>query len=353
MSHYLQFVNERGEVRYNTVPLSCASCVQNCSGKSSIVKCEADGTSRRQGKIVIDGVGFAYMCTDDIDMLKSANVFKVRLKLYGELLLEMRQMRIAIRTEAARELKRLIHNITSNNAHSIQELYSLVPQEAVTKNIRKQISTVSSYIRDNESEVALTLLKLAKHNAALKTEIIVFNKIYEESPSLSFKRHRIHKVVMNVMHLFGQELLAANVDVQVQPSTEQIEVDYDSLHVALYHFFDNTTKYILPDSTLYISFKRLGDLFILSFKMMSTRIGLEEKGKIFEEGYSGTNAKKAGKSGDGIGMYQIQRLLKINNAYVYWSEPMNYENSQEIEGVLYDENTFDFIFDTNALRGID
>ncbi len=46
--------------------------------------------------------------------------------------------------------------------------------------------------------------------------------------------------------------------------------------------------------------------------MPSYKLSSDDKDRIFEEGFSGSVAVKAGKSGHGIGMYRAKELLKLN-----------------------------------------
>jgi len=80
--------------------------------------------------------------------------------------------------------------------------------------------------------------------------------------------------------------------------------------------------------------------------MISLSILEEEKEKLTIEGYSGVNAHKLKKAGDGIGLSSVNKLLKLHGANLIikvraTSERKFYDNS------LYESNHFEMHFKTN------
>lgn len=340
MADYIHLTNDRGESRYSTLPQECLTCVGKCNSTSQVVICDVSRAKRRQGKD-INAIGTAYLCSSNDDYLNSSKIFKIKLSFYLSLVPEVRAIRQSIREEINKETKRLIHNLTSLNAHNIQEIYSLVPQDALTKNIKKQLATTKSYIDSNTDEAALALLRIAKNNVSIRNEFSVFKKLYEVSPVLNQNYHTIHKVVLNVLHLFFIDFSDNYIDIIVSASTERVYLDYESLHVALYHIIENASKYICPSSKLHISFKRTGPNLTVVFDMVSLKIEDADIEKIFEEGYSGINAIAAEKAGNGIGMNIIIRVLKLNGASLRIRRNVYPSFAKNIDGIPYENNYFE------------
>jgi len=82
--------------------------------------------------------------------------------------------------------------------------------------------------------------------------------------------------------------------------------------VALYHIVENASKYVLPNSVIEIRFNSEDKSFSIVFLMQSYKLSSDDTDRIFEEGFSGSVAVRAGKSGHGIGMYRAKKLLILN-----------------------------------------
>ena len=77
--------------------------------------------------------------------------------------------------------------------------------------------------------------------------------------------------------------------------------------MALYHIVENASKYVLPNSNIEIKFNSNNESFSIVFLMQSFKLSTNDKDRIFEDGFSGSVAVKARKSGHGIGMYRARK----------------------------------------------
>lgn len=236
---------------------------------------------------------------------------------------------------------RLIHNLTSLNAHNIQEFYSLVPQDKVSRKLGKQISFVKKIVEDDSEEAAKALLKMAKNNAAMKVEFSVFKKLFDVDPDLRAMNHNVHKVLMNVFYLFFPDFTDKDVKVVIEDDGDRFFAyfDYEAIHVALYHLIENAAKYIKPKTNLNVLLRNEGAFVCVSFDMQSTEINADEALLIFEEGISGNIARKTGKSGSGIGLSRAKKIVELNEGRL---ELKPHFDSAEVEmGVTFQRNVFE------------
>jgi len=272
--------------------------------------------------------------------VNSSKKFKERLKLHSEVSDNIGEIRNSIREESNKKAARLIHNLASLNGHNIQEAYLVVPQDALNKDVRHTLKTIKSYIQSNPNGASEAILKIMKNNISMKTEFSVFNKLYDISPRLSKTFHPVHKIIMNVMHLFYQDFFSKNIDTYIEPTTEKIFVDYESTHVAIYHLVENASKYICPNTRMTLSFKRKGKFLNIFMDMVSLRIEDSEMDKIFQDGYSGEHAIHQEKAGNGMGMDIILKVLELNGACLYLVPNARMEKDIVIEGAVYNNNLF-------------
>ena len=276
--------------------------------------------------------------TDNKKYLKSSRTFKTELECILNSTNVMSEIIEASDKEKNRSTRRLIHNLTSLNAYNIQEFYSLVPQEKVSRKMGKQISYVKKIVEEEPSEAAEVLLRMAKNNAAMKVEFSVFKKLFDMNPDLRATNHNVHKVLMNVFYLFFPDFTDKDVKVDIVDSNCMAYFDYESIHVALYHMIENSAKYIKPGTVLNVDIvANIGKTKIV-LDMISTEIRPQEIELIFEEGISGELACQTGKSGDGIGLSRAKKILELNGGSL--SVIPYFDTAEVTMGFTFQRNVF-------------
>lgn len=247
------------------------------------------------------------------------------------------------------QLNRVTHNLTSLNAHCIQELFALAPQDILTRNISQQIAVIQDVMRASPLEAAKTFLRIAKNNLAMKLEFVAMRYMDESVPRPAPKEHQIKKVVLNVLHAFFQDFNERNVRVVVEDSDATVVLDYDTFHVALYHVFDNATKYIMPRSILQVKFTPATDKVNVVLEMMSLSLPADEVHRIGEEGFSGNMARHLQLAGHGMGMFRTKRLLRANDGELIIRPNLDASKRVTHNGIDYEPNQF--IVRVNASLG--
>jgi signal transduction histidine kinase len=289
------------------------------------------------GKIS-NNMGIIWAISNDIDFTKSSQKFKNTAKCILDAIKYINEIAAEQREINNRNTSRLIHNLTTLNAHNIQEIYSLIPQEEISGKVHNHISYVREKISNDPTEASKVLLRIAKNNASMKTEFSVFKKLFVAQPELRPSFHMMHKVLMNILYLFFPDFTDKDVEVVVERSEAVAYFDYESIHVALYHLIDNAAKYTRPDSKLHISMTTGVPYTTLVFRMKSTRILPDEREKIFDEGFSGSLPQLIGKSGSGIGMSLVKKILESNRGTVsHRSQP---NTGEFLMGIEYQVNEF-------------
>lgn len=282
--------------------------------------------------------GTVYAFSKDKDYVKSSNKFKSSIKVVSESLEMLNGIIQDKNLQCNRSTSRLIHNLTSHNAHNIQEIYSLIPQENVSKKMGEQISVVEKIVLNESKVTAVALLRIAKNNAAMKAEFAVFRKLFDKNPQLKKINHNVHKVLMNIIYLFFPDFTDKNVNVIVGENSETAYFDYEVLHVAFYHMIENAAKYIKPNSDFLIEIKKGLRCAEIYMDMISIEIGGNEKDKIFEEGFSGMLSKKLGKAGQGIGMCRVKEIMELSSGSIE-VHPQK-DTTELVMGITYQRNIF-------------
>lgn len=237
-----------------------------------------------------------------------------------------------------RQINILIHNLKTINAHSIQDIFYLIPQDILSKGTMKDINKeIKNIIKNNMDKTTELLFKILKNNIQMKAEFSVFSKLYEENPLLNIKEFNLYNSFMNVIYNFYPDFIDKKIRIDIKKIEALAFYDYESVHVALFHMIDNIVKYIKKDSELTIDFIILIDEVEMILDMISIRIENDEIIKIFEDGYSGRYAVSSDKSGKGIGMARVKKLLELNKGAI---EVQNLGNIADI----YSKNQFKLKF---------
>lgn len=326
----------------------CRKCYAECNRAGFVVsKCPKYGDKRRQGKI-INGRGTTFLCCDQT---KTTKLFKNKIDglsyAYYDLVIPKGQIEEEIKKVEQQKINRLVHNLTSINAHNIQEIYDLIPQELLTSNWKAQIDFINRELTKNPQKAAMMFLRIAKHNIHMKSEFSIYRKLDRtDSVSLDIKYWPIRNVLLNVLHTFFADFTDNRIYIQLNDFYAKVKFDYETVQVAFYHLIENSSKYTIPNSTIIIDFEELEENIVLSLIMTSLYIQPSEREKIFQEGVSGSLAKSLGKSGDGIGMWRIRQMLELNGGKF---EIFCGDQVENIRGINYACNKFNLIFKKNKL----
>lgn len=258
--------------------------------------------------------GTCIAITTNADYLKSRKTYQKYLSSLIESIPVIRELIKQATDELNASTHRLIHNLTSINAHNIQEIYSEFPQDLISGSGKKSINSISKIIESKPRQISSMILRLAKNNVAMKAEFSVFKRIYDRNVEVDMSYHKVHRVLMNILYTFFPDFTEKRVDVHVHDSKEMAYLDYETVHVALYHLLDNAAKYTKMNTDLDVNISLVEDKVLVSFSMLSIVIDDNELDLIYQEGYSGKSAKKLFKSGHGIGMARIKEMLILNSA---------------------------------------
>lgn len=351
-SDLILLTDNRGKIFHSRSNPTCKSCLLECQVESeSISGCEQGGTHRR-GSFKSD-LGLVYLCSQRNEMIASSKLFKKELHFYSEMLGGYQDLCELLLDEGSKWVKRLIHNLTSQHAHILQELYLLVPQEilANSTNATEQLKSVRQALNENREEnqdsLALGYLNILKNAIDMKSEMNVFKHLYSENKELHEKFHPIHRVLKNVSSRYFQDLQDKSVYVKQDSCSKEVLLDYETVSVALHHIFLNAVKYTMNNSEISIRFFESPDNFRIEFEMISLPIYEKEKEIIFEDGYSGKAARQLSKAGGGWGMGVTKKLLRLNQASISaYPGPIQHQRL----GISYATNKFHIEFPIKKVR---
>lgn len=307
------------------------------SKRSEVLK--LNGESTRAGLISANDHTIIVL-SSNIDHLKSSSKFQNEtefLKFLPQQLESIKKQQKAFQTE---RIQRLAHNIRSINAKCLQSFYSVFSQEAISLTENAIVGEINKKLSNDRYEIPKLLLRLHKNHLAVKTEFQAFENLYTEKPNLNKKRHKIHRVLMNVFYPFFSDFQEKNIKVNIHRSEEKANFDYDSIGVAFFHLFENAHKYTKPDSHLNIYIHTDDSQQKIVFQMHSLAINDSEIPHIFCEQWSSLLATSTGKAGNGLGMFIVKKLIEMNNGKISIEPNINSRREYSYNGlqIPYQEN---------------
>lgn len=320
----------------------CHDCLSNLENRQELqYKCPVYGMKRRRGISISNGEK-VILCSEKEPLIQSKRIFADQISGLRSFISTFDESISTMTKVVMKDTKRLIHNLTTINAHNIQEFSALLPLDYQDLSPHSQITRLTDLVKQNPEKIAKLIFRMAKHNAAMKVEFSVFKNLFDENPILQPRKHAINKVVLNVFYTFFPDFTDKGIRVQVDECKEYLVFDFESVHVAFFHIIDNASKYILPNSYLNVGFSRNDTTatFDVSFNMISVKIEEFEVDKIFEESYSGINTKKIGRNGDGLGLSIVKNILQKNNIGIEVNANVNKADTRYYDGLKYENNIF-------------
>lgn len=299
------------EVVMDTIPPSLLLLVKSELQKSGTKKISYFGRDVR-GLCIQGDFYTVYAVADDEDRLKSVRVLRSE----AEVMLASAK-RVELELSSAREraenqTRRLIHNLKSLTAKTMQEIYFIAMQDKLMASPKEALDYLEREVKRSPREVAKALIEILKHQGAQKAEFSAFNKLSGGFYAIRKEPHKIHKVLMSVFYLFFNDFTDKRVRVSVSPCDLTACFDYDSVHVCIYHLVDNSAKYIKPGCEFLVSASERREFIDIFFEMESLYIEDDEVERVFEEGFSGKKAVQRQLEGGGVGLFLARQMAKLN-----------------------------------------
>jgi signal transduction histidine kinase len=342
---YLHITSSCGEILFSSLAEECKSCLMQPRKLISTNTCPVTGTQRRSA-VSTTPRGRVYLC-EEASLLKSRRIARERLQLYHNLIPELSEVRKSLVRNADKHMRRLMHNLTSQNAHNIQDVYDIVPQDSLGATMSEQIGIVESALLNDPNKAARALLRINKHNAAMKCEFAALKHLYGgNTPALRARHHNVFKVTMNALHLFYQDFREKGIIARADPCDNKAKFDYECIHVALYHLFENAAKYILENTVFAVSFPIEEGRQRVRLDMVSLQISDSDLPRLFVEGFSGQVPRSLGFAGNGLGLGIARDLLRLNGAELQIHRNVDPSRSRTTVLAKYEHNVIDIVLGT-------
>ncbi len=159
INHFSVIEKNNEEVASNLTE-KCQKCYSETEHQGKVIDCPLYSTKRRNGKIYNNN-GVTFLCCEKT---KTTKLFKGKLDAlayaYYDLKIPIESIKTNLKVKEQKRVNRLVHNLTTINGKTIQEIYDLVPQEVLTSDFNSQIPKITEIIKANPKHTALMFLRL-------------------------------------------------------------------------------------------------------------------------------------------------------------------------------------------------
>jgi hypothetical protein len=347
MSTYYYAIDRDGDWIFDNFPTEAVHLIKDFKDSEKKVQIQIDKITLdyRIGR-KLSKYGTVYTLTSDERYVRSLKLFKQLVDLSAISLKSIIDFKKQVESKQYDRTTEFTHNVTSQNSYSIQDLFALIPQDKLMGNINKQKEMVKEIINKKPSEASATLLRLIKYTLAMKVEFSVYERTIKPYVNVQKIEQPIRPVVLSVLQIFMQDFENNGIEISLDASDASnkiLNIDNDSLFVSLYYILDNATKYCCPKTKFKIIFEEEETCFSILFKMVSIKIESREVSKLTLRGFRSDLAREVNKKGQGIGMYRLQKTLRLNNAELE-IVPRYFDFPKKIGNINYEGNLFKIKF---------
>jgi hypothetical protein len=344
MRTYYYAINKSEEYVFDNFPMEVKGLIHDHTLINKVFEISIDGENRK-ARIGCkrSEFGSIYVLTTESKFINRKKFFNQLIELSTIALKPAVNFQNDLINSHSEENEEFIHNVTSLNTYSIQDLFALIPQNTLTENINKQTDKVREIIKDKPNVAATTLLNLIKYNLATKVEFSVFERTLKPSSFVSKSAFPIRPILLSILQIFIRDFENIRIEVSLDASEKSLNIDYDSLFVSLFYIMDNSIKYCCPNTKYKIIFKQEDDDFSILFIMISIKISDSDLKRITTRGFRSETAQKLNVDGNGIGMYRILKTLKLNDAELIITPRCN-NYTRKFKDLEYEANEFKIMF---------
>ena len=342
-SCWKRLADSDGFIFVNDLPETdvCVKCITEHSGSEtkgySSVRCLLNNEKRlvgtrstKSGTVHLCGTGYGKNTLFSYDL----DCFSASLSTLSRLEGDIEKYK---KEEYVARIRRVFHNVRSINAHALQEMRALIPEQVLRQHKSRSVEEVESLVLNKPNDTALTLFRISKDLNEIKSEFSIYARLINGDQHIDKRPYNIRDIIMLVIYPFFEDFKKKDVVVNVDFFYGGVPVDFETFQVAVYHIIENASKYIRPHTNAQVSFRKEDGLQIIDIGMKSLHIEIEEIDTIFLEGHSGKEAIRSKLNGDGIGLYRAKRFVELNGGTLSVHPG---EEVEEYNGLLYSDNRF-------------
>lgn len=199
--------------------------------------------------------------------------------------------------------------------YSFMRDYELERYKEAIHDIRNSATYFSLMIEEYKSNKNGATLTSDEESLISLYELINFRlDVLDEdviATQLETKRQKLHPMLIKLSHILGYKAKSRNVRIIVsQYQNNYFDVN-NHLYLALFILLENSVKYALSGTNIYVDFEENNDYTRVIIKNISNKIDIDNPKDLLKKGVRGLNSKSLG---SGIGLPFANELLEKTDA---------------------------------------
>lgn len=204
-----------------------------------------------------------------------------------------------------------------------------------------KVKYINDLIKDDTFDYAREFLRCEKSLEQVSYEYNCLDLISsgELLDATERSQERIHSCLVQAFYIYENEFKEKNIKVQIEQNRDSIFCNFFSIRSAFALLFENCTKYCKSNTDIIVSANKQSNGSVkIDFDMTSVFNSEEDLKKVFLEHERGEEAKKKD-SGQGLGLFLVQRLLEINGFSICLKSMPNTDSYDERK-IHYSRNLY-------------
>lgn len=194
----------------------------------------------------------------------------------------------------------------------------------ISHELRTPMTSVSGFIEgildgtippENQDKYLNIVLSETKRLSRLVNELLNLTRIDDQVKNLMEVDFDMEELSKLVLIKFEDEITSKNISVNFETEGEEFAVyaDRDKYTQVLTNLIHNAVKFTPPDGSISISIKKNRSKCVISVKNSGYGIDKDKLKFIWERFYKADNSRSTDRSGIGIGLYIVKKIIDAHN----------------------------------------
>lgn len=144
-----RFLDNEGRILFSNLNTDESACIEKINTRTMLIS-RVKPTLR--GRRIENSYGTVYAVTSNQDYIRSSKKFTTTLEALANTLGTFNEITEEQRNKHNNNTSRLLHNLRTINAHNIQEIFSVVPQDVLSEGAaRHQVTIVQEVVKQRRT----------------------------------------------------------------------------------------------------------------------------------------------------------------------------------------------------------
>ncbi len=204
----------------------------------------------------------------------------------------------------------------------------------ISHELRTPMTSISGFVEgildgtippESQNKYLAIVLSETKRLSRLVNELLTLSRIDDQVKNLSFKSFDMEELAKLVLIKFECDITSKKIDVDFETYGDEfiVNADKDKYTQVLTNLIHNAVKFTDVGGKITISLKTDKQKCICSVKNSGYGIDEEKLGFIWERFYKVDNSRSTDRSGTGIGLYIVKKIIDAHNEKISVKSMMN------------------------------